>query len=178
MTDETQVTLIADGTGSNVSKISYPYLDWFPMTSSSIWTGLGPYVITHWIDSQGRELPMTVSTIGENKQYTVELAEPVLPGEQVRETLIGESPQMAKEEGGLWTYRGDPVYGYRKNMYLVTIQLPKGAELVLVDPKPAQQFVRDGLLIVRFQAIRDCNQKFEHTIRYRLPKDNPPKSTK
>ena len=50
--------------------------------------------------------------------------------------------------------------------------LGKGAELVSVDPKPAQQFVRDGLLIVRFQAIRDCNQRFEHKIQYRLPKES------
>jgi hypothetical protein len=64
-------------------------------------------------------------------------------------------------------------------MYLVTIQLPKGAEIVSVDPKPAQQFVRDGLPTVRFQALRDCNQKFEHTIQYRLPKEPaPPGKTK
>ncbi len=179
LTVESQVTLAADGAGSEVSKTSYPYLGWSPMTSSSIWTGLGPYTITHWIDSQGRDLPMTVSAIDGNRRYTVELAEPVLPGEQVRETRIGESPKMAKEEGGVWKYRGDPVYGYRKNMYLVTIQLPRGAEIVSVDPQPAEQSVYDGLPIVRFQAVRDRNQKFEHTIQYRLPKqDKPPATTK
>ena len=172
LTDESQVTLLADGSGSEVSKTSYPYLGWFPMTSSSIWTGMGPYTITRWIDSQGRELPMTVSTIGANRRYTVELAEPVMPGEQVRQTLVIENPKMARQEGGLWTYRGDPMYGHRKNLYLVTIQVPKGAEIVSVDPKPAQQLVRDGLPTVRFQAIRDRNQKFEHTIQYRLPKES------
>lgn len=179
LTDESQVTLLADGSGSEVSKVSYPYFGWYPMTSSSVWTGLGPYTITHWIDSQGRELPITVSTIGGKRQYTVELAEPVMPGEQVRDTRIGESPKMAEEEGGLWTCRRDPMSVYRKNMYLVTIQLPKGAEIVSVDPKPAQQFVRDGLPTVRFQAIRDRNQKFEYTIQYRLPEEiTPPETTK
>ena len=71
------------------------------------------------------------------------------------------------------------MYGYRKNLYLVTIRLPKGAEIVSVDPKPVQQFVRDGMPTVRFQAVRDCNQKFEHTIQYRLPNERtPPETTK
>jgi len=30
--------------------------------------------------------------------------------------------------------------------------------------------VRDGLPTVRFQAIRDRDQKFEHMVQYRLPK--------
>ena len=171
LTDESHVTLLADGSGTDVSKTSYPYFGWLPMTSSSIWTGLGPYTITHWIDNQGRDLPMTVATIDGNRKYTVELAEPVMPGEQVRETRIGESPKMAKEADGLWTFQGDPMYGYQKNIYLVTVQLPKGAEIVSVDPKPAEEFVRDGQPTVRFQAIRDFNQKFEHKVEYRLPKD-------
>lgn len=88
--------------------------------------------------------------------------------------LRSEGPQTGKHAGGLWTYRGVPQYGCRKNFYLVTIQLPQGAEIVAAEPPPAQTSVRDGVPTVRFQAIRDRSQKFTHMVQYRLPTGNAP----
>ena len=179
LTHESHVKLSADGSGTNVSKISYYYYGLSPKTSSSMWTGKGPYKFTRWLDSRRRELPMSVATIGENVRYTVQLVEPVTPGQEFRDTLTGESPKMAEKQGDLWTYRGDPQFGHPQNCYLETVQLPKGAEIVSVDPEPAQQTVQDDLPTVRFQAIRGCNEKFTHMIQYRLPKDStPPETTK
>ncbi len=169
LANESLVKLAADGSGSELSTTSYQYNGLFPLTSASMWTGQGPYKFTRWLDSRGRELPMAVENIPPNRRYTVQLIEPVRPGEEFRETIFGESPKMAEKKGDLWTYRGDPQFGQGKNSYLVTVQLPKGAEIVSVDPQPAEQIIQDGLPTVRFQAIRGRNEKFTHSIQYRLP---------
>jgi hypothetical protein len=170
LTHESEVKLSPDGSGTEVTKISYHYYGLSPMTSANIWSGVGPSKFTRWIDSRGRELPMNVSTNEKNKQYTVQLVEPVMPGDEVRETLFAESPKMAEKEGDLWIYRGRWEFGHEKNSYLETVQLPKGAEIVSVDPEPVQQSVQDALPTVRFQAIRSRNEIFTYTIQYRLPK--------
>ena len=171
LTNESLVKLSADGSGSEVSKTSYQYNGLTPMTSASMWTGEGPYKFTRWLDNRGRELLMTVETIPPNRRYTVQLVEPVRAGEEFRETIFGESPKMAEKKGALWTYKGDPQFGQQKNSYFVTVQLPKGAEIASVDPQPAEQIIQDGLPTVRFQAIRGRNEKFTHSIQYRLPVD-------
>jgi len=169
LTNESRVKLSADGSGTEVSKTFYQYIGLFPMTSASMWTGQGPYKFTRWLDNRGRELPMSRETIGKNVRYTVQLVEPVMPGDEFSETLAAESPKMAEKKGDLWTYRGGPQFGHQKNYYSVTVQLPKGAEIVSVDPQPAEQIIQDSLPTVRFQAIRGQNEKFTHSIQYRLP---------
>jgi hypothetical protein len=178
LANESLMKLSADGSGTSVSKTSYQYNGLFPMTSASMWTGAGAFKFTRWLDNRGRELPMSVETTGKNMRYTVQLLQPVRPGEEFSETVFGEGPKMAEKKGDLWIYRGDPQFGYPHNSYLATVQLPKGAEIVSVDPLPAEQTVQDGLPTVRFQATRGCNEKFTHTIQYRLPKDGASAETR
>jgi hypothetical protein len=167
---ESHVTLTPDGAGSQVFKVSYPYLGLSPLTSASTYTGAGTYAITQWIDDHGRELPLRVSTVDRNRRYTVEFVEPVMPSEQVSYTLKAMSPQMAEKQGDAWMYRGDPMYGCGTNVFLATVDLPPGARIVYVDPPPARQSVSPaGLPRVVFQGTRGQNEKFVHTIVYRLP---------
>jgi hypothetical protein len=173
MTEESHVTLLADGSKSTVSKVSYrnpPAL--FPTTSLSRWTGDGPFAITQWLDGQGRELPISVATIGGNRQYTVQLAEPIMPGDRVDYTTTTEAAKMATEQGETWTYHGaQKSTGKGQKFFLETVQLPRGADIVSIEPKPAQQFAQNGLPAVRFQAIIDQGHELAYTIRYRLPKE-------
>ena len=134
-TDESQVTLSADGAGSTVNKISYPYYGFFPMTSSSTWTGLGPYTITRWLDSRGRELPISVSTIGPNRRYSVETSR---TGDARRSGQRNDNcgkSQDGYQRGRPWTYRGDQVYGQGENRYLATVHTPQGSGNRLGEPR-------------------------------------------
>ncbi|MGA2031859.1 MAG: hypothetical protein ABSG68_06365 [Thermoguttaceae bacterium] len=173
MTEESQVTLLADGSKSTVSKVSYRNpAGLFPTTSLSLWTGDGPFAITQWLDGRGRELPISVSTIGGNRKYTVQLAEPIMPGDQVNYTTTTEAAKMATRQGETWTYHGGQKWtGKGQKFFLETVQLPQGAEIVCVEPKPAQQFLRDGLPTVRFQTVVDQGHELAYTIQYRLPKE-------
>ncbi len=173
MTDESQVTLLPDGSGSAVNKVSYRYQGFFPMTSSSLLTGDESYTITQWLDSKGRELPISVSTIDGERRFTVQFAEPVMPGDQVNYTTTADRPKMATKQGETWTYYGGQKWGGKgQKFFLETVRLPQGAEIVSVEPKPAQQFVRDGLPTVRFQTIVDQDNELKYIIQYRLPNEN------
>jgi hypothetical protein len=173
MTDESQVTLLADGSGTSVNKVSYRYRGFLPMTSTSLLSGDASYNITQWLDGQGRDLPISVSTIGGNRRFTVQFAEPIMPGDQVSYTTTAERPKMATKQGETWTYQGGQKWGGKgQKFYLETIQLPRGAEIVSVEPKPAQQLIRDGLQTVRYQAVIDQDHELAYTIQYRLPKEN------
>jgi hypothetical protein len=173
MTEESHVTLLPDGSSSTVSKVSYRYEGILPTTSLTLWTGNGPCAITQWIDGQGRDLPIHVSTVGENRQYTVQLAEPIMPGDRVAYTTTTESAKMATKEGETWTYHwGQKWGGTGRKFFLETVELPRGAEIVSVEPKPAERRVRDAVPTVRFQAIVDQDHPLEYTVRYRLAKEN------
>lgn len=166
---DSHVKLLPDGSGSIETKRWYNYYGIFPMTSSSLYTG-GACNITHWMDNRGRELPISVAEIDGNRQYTVQLIEPVTPCAEVNDTTIIEGPNLAKQQGDIWTYQGDPIYGYEKNIYLQTITLPKGAEIISVEPSPNRQFVQDDSPTVVLQATRGSNEKFAYTIQYKLAK--------
>jgi hypothetical protein len=174
MTEESDVTLSPDGSASQVSKVSYRYENGFlPLTSLTLGTGDGPWAITRWLDGQGRELPISVATIGQNRQYTVQLAEPIMPGDRVNYTTTTEMAEWAARKGETWTYHEGRSWGGKgRKFFLETTRLPRGAEIVSVEPKPAQQLVRDGLPTVRFQAVVDQEHDLAYTIQYRLPKEN------
>jgi hypothetical protein len=170
--DECQVTLLPDGSGAMVNKVSYRYQG-FPTSSFSIWCGEND-PIPQWIDSQGRELPTSVETVEGKRQYTVHLAEPVMPGQQVSYTTVTDIPLKATKQGEIWTYCMRR--WHVGNAYIsATVQLPQGAEIVSVDPKPARQSVRDGLPTVRFQPLSGEEIKFAYTIQYRLPSNKDAK---
>jgi hypothetical protein len=169
ITIDSQATLSPDGAGWIETKRWYYYYGMSPMASSSLYTGKA-FNITHWLDNRDRELPMSIAEVGENRQYTVQLIEPIMPGGEVHDTTTIYGQNIAKQEGDIWTYQGDPVYGYEKNNYLETITLPPGAEIISVEPKPNRQFFKNGSAIVVFQATRKGNEKFIHTIKYKLAK--------
>jgi hypothetical protein len=166
MTIETRTTVSADGAASEVARFSHP--DYFaaPKASFPFCTG-DTKAVVRWIDSQGRELPVNASIANGQKCYTVYLTTPLTPGDRIQYTQTMQRPEAATKKGDLWSYRKDSIYGWR-TAYAEIVQLPKGAEIVSVDPKPDDQFVWNGLPTVLFRATRAWNERFEYTIAYRL----------
>jgi hypothetical protein len=182
MTDESQVRLSPDGSGASVHKISYRHQYLLPLTSITFHSGDPTYYISQWLDGQGRDLPVTVSTptAGRMRHFTVQFAEPIMPGDQVNYTMTSGWAVMAAKQGDIWTYYGGQKWGGNgQKFFLETVLLPQGAEIVSVEPKPTQQFVRDGVPTVRFQTVVDRDHPLDYTIQYRLPKENgDPKAPK
>jgi hypothetical protein len=192
-TVESYVTLAPDGSGTETMKVSYPYSGWVPRTSFPFTTS-DPNASIRWVDSQGRQLPATVTTSDGQRRYTVRLVEPAMPGGQVRYTQITEVPALAASKDDLWTCRGYRAFGVAKNgsppgpglivgptlvdsrerqaEFSETVQLPEGAEIVKADPKPLGLFIWDGTPARFFTATRGRNEAFTYTIQYRLPKSN------
>lgn len=169
MNSESRTTIAADGSSVTVDKVSYLYRGFFSLTTLSLYSGAPSYNITQWLDGQGRELPISVETIGKNRKFTVHLVEPITAGNQVAYTTVSDNSSTATQQDGVWTYRGGVQWGGMGQKYLLqTIQLPAGAEIVSAEPKPAQQLVRDGLPSVRYQAVVDQNHALAYTIKYRL----------
>jgi hypothetical protein len=173
MTDESRVTLLPDGSGLVVNKVSYRYQGFLPMTSASLWSGDPSYAITQWLDGQGRDLPISVSTIGGERRFTVQFAEPIIPGDHVSYQTTAEGSKMATKNGETWTFHGGQKWGGEGRKYfLQTIRLPPEARIVSVEPKPSQQSVQDGSEVLRFQAVVDQDHELRYAIQYRFPKEN------
>jgi hypothetical protein len=200
---ETYITLASDGAGTEVMKVSYPYMGFVPRSSFPFATSDTSASI-RWVDGQGRQLPATFSTSNGQRRYTVRLIEPVMPGEQVHYTQITESSALATEKDGLWMCRTSIAFGDSDNgpkprasqlvaalptpaadvkepqaNFSETIQLPKGAEVVTADPQPVMwgTCIWGSVPARGFQATRGRNDAFTCAIQYRLPKENSPSKT-
>jgi len=170
---ESQVTLLPDGSGSSVRKVSSRYQGAWPMTSIALWSSDPSCKFTHWLDGQGRELPVSVSGEGTNRKVTAQFIEPVMPGEWFTYTTTVERLNMATKQGKTWTYHGGWKRGGKGREYVSeSIRLPQDAETVSVEPKPAQQSLQDGVPTVRFHAIVDEEHELQFNIHYRLSKEN------
>jgi hypothetical protein len=141
-------------------------------------------------------LPATFTTANGQRHYTIQLIEPVMPGEQVRYTQVTQCPAQAGEKDGLWTCRISRAFGGDQGAlppdaqvvaglpapdpdvkeppahFWQTIQLPKGSEFVSTDPQPVMwgTCIWGDVPARGFQANCSRNKPFTCTVEYRLPK--------
>jgi len=168
MVHDGYVTLASDGSGTTVTRTSSPNQGVVPAVSFPFDVPSGATV--RWVDQHGRELPVTVSTEDGRDRYTVGLIDPALPGERLTYKRISETPGLASKEGDIWTCRADWGFGPQSYRYNETVLLPKGAEIVSVNPEPDNRFVAStGQPVLRFGADCGSNEHFIYTIQYRLP---------
>jgi hypothetical protein len=166
------VTIKPDGAASTMMKVESQVTGEGPVGSFSFFVGCerAEKQKFHFRDELGRELPFEATTEEHGgKHYTVRMLEPVMPGQWLRYTQISENPAAAAKQGDRWTYLGDYTYGCRNNEYFVTVELPRGAEVVSADPKPAVQTVDNGgMPYVVFRATKGCSERFRYEVQYRL----------
>ena len=162
------VTLAADGSSTTVTKTSSPNRGVVPATSFPFEVPSGSTI--RWVNDRGQELPVTVSTQDGRDRYTVSLIDPALPGERLTYKRIAKTPGLAVKEGDIWTCRADWGFGPQFYRYNETVMLPKGAEIVSVNPEPDHRFVTStGQPVLRYKADCGSNEHFTYTIQYRLP---------
>jgi hypothetical protein len=109
------------------------------------------------------------SPAGTHNRYDVTVSENAFVDGTMKHTRITETPQAATFDDGVWTYKTDILYSLPQNRLEITVNLPPGARVVSVEPKPLLEFEQEGRTAIRFQASRGMNEKFAYTIRYELP---------
>jgi hypothetical protein len=140
----------------------------FNSSSASFWFQTSvPNATIRSYDDRGRELPYDEWQQNGNRCFSVHLIEPVPMGEVLRYKQVQTTPAAATREGDLWTYKGDLTYSYSTNQFFVTVELPKGAEVVSGEPSDKASIV-DGVPTLKYWAIRGFNERFEYKIQYRL----------
>jgi hypothetical protein len=99
---------------------------------------------TRVVDAYGNELAMRAEDDPSisGKRIHVEFPRPVLPGEELRLTIIVRSWGKVRREGDAWVYRVEGDYADDR---LVTrsVLLPVGAEVQAIEPDPLQ-VIREG----------------------------------
>jgi hypothetical protein len=163
------VTLAADGSGSAETDLSVLNGGFDSLSHFSFHMPEGAKVRV--LDSDGEELPLTISPSPQNGhvRYDVNLPFPVMPGRRLDFTRVATGEQWAKQDQGTWTYTSDDMYGYDTTDFTQTVVLPPGAEVVSATPWPATVFTLGDRTAVRFEAVRGRNDRFKFTVQYRLP---------
>lgn len=167
LTSEGCVTLAADGSGSEVTEMSFVQQGPLARRGFNFYAPAG--AVLRFTDSHGRELPFTTFRQDGHVRYDVSLPLPVMAGRRFSYTRTQQDPKAATEEGGVWSYSSDLSYGYDTNEFSQTVVLPEGAEIVSVSPWPVASFTLNNRPTVRFEATRGRSDPLRYTVRYRLP---------
>jgi hypothetical protein len=169
LSSEGCVTLAADGSGSEVTEMSFLHQGTLPRRGFDFHAPDG--VVVRFADSHGNELPFETSPEHGHVRYIVHLRRPLMPGRRFSYTRTQKQAESATEEGGVWTYSNDVSYGYNTNEFSQTVVLPEGAEIVSTKPWPVSTFTLQGKPTVRFEATRGHNDPFKYTVQYRLAEE-------
>jgi RNA polymerase sigma-70 factor (ECF subfamily) len=78
------------------------------------------------------------------------------------------STNAAVETNGVWTHSADLQHGYDTNEFSRTVVLPAGAEVLSVDPWPANSFTLLDKPAIRFAGVRGPNEPFKYKVTYRI----------
>ena len=161
------MTLEADGSGTEVADMSFVHERTLVKRGFDFHAAEGPVI--HFADRQGNELPAETTQQNGRVRYDVRLPRPLMPGRRFGYIRTQECPQAATEEDGVWTYATDYSYGYDTNEFSHTVVLPKGAEIVEVNPWPVATFRLNDKPTVRFEGTRGRTEPFKYRVKYRLP---------
>lgn len=110
--------------------------------------------------------------------FRISMPKPIWPGEKWTlrsEGKMKEDPVFLFREGDVWNYRIGCQYGGGLSEYHTFVTLPKGAEIVSVEPKPRRECqTYDGAdgstrTVLEFKERRRDGGNFSGLIKYRLP---------
>ena len=165
-TSEGCVTLAADGSGSEVTEMSF--LDRGTMVRTGINFVAPDGAVVRFTDSHGNELPAEAVSEHGHVRYNVRLLPRVMSGRRFSYTRTQKYADSATEEEGVWTHSADFSHAYNTNEFSQTVVLPEGAEIVSVTPWPVAKFTLNNKPTVRFEATRGHDDPFKYTVQYRL----------
>ena len=157
MTSHRAVTLSADGTAHMDTVYSLPNTLPYPIHERVIYGGgrleesqFIPPAESSWSDGWGRKLAVCREPAGANIREVITLVAPVPAGAEFK--LRHTGTHKATLSGDVWTFYMNQVWGYDHEDYTDTVTLPPGATVVSTKPEPVAREVKDGRLVIRFEA--------------------------
>jgi hypothetical protein len=166
LTSEGCVTLAADGSGSEVTEMSFLHQGTLARRGFNFHAP--DAAVLRFTDSHGNDLPVETSTEHGHVRYIVHLPRPLMPGRRFSYTRTQKHAESATEKGGVWTHSADYSYAHDTNEFSQMVVLPEGAEIVSAKPCPVAKFTLSNKPVVRFEATRGYNDPFKYTVQYRL----------
>ncbi len=176
MTAERTITLATDGNARVNATYELVNNTAWPLTEFTVYSGGAvenaqwiPAEESPWSDGQNRKLAVRREPDPRAPNYrdVIQLIDPVPPAG--RFTLKTSFSASAKRENGIWVFALDQNWGYRRNFYRDTVELPAGAELISAEPAPVSREQRDGKTLLRFEGERASGAKWVCVVKYRLP---------
>jgi len=168
VSDETLITLSADGSVTSATELAQPYSSFHRPKDYPFFAPKEHKL--RFVDPQGNDMPVKVVPGESHDRHEVTLTKEVFSDDgTMRHTRISDVPKAAKFEDGVWTYRNDIMYGTKENRFSITVCLPPGAEVVSVEPTPTLEMDQEGRTTLRFQGERGSNEKFAYAVRYTMP---------
>lgn len=122
-----------------------------------------------WYDRHGQPLFRELTISGDRAHYRIYPTEPVGMGEPVSIRQVSTGTLPAPDPQGIWTYSYEWRNGSNSVKYILTVQLPPGAELVSASPEPLSRTTREGRTVLELFARRAPDETVKSTVRYRLP---------
>ena len=166
LTSEGCVTLAADGSGSEVTEMSF--VDPGTPTRMGLNYVAPEGAVLRFTDSHGNELPAETFSEQGGIRHVVRFPSRVMSGRRFSYTRTQEYAESAAEKDGVWTHSAEFSYAYDTNEFSQTVVLPEGAEIVSVQPWPVAKFTLNDRVTVHFEATRGHNDPFNYAVQYRL----------
>ena len=140
---ECHAVLDTGGTASVTGRMAFTYCGVTPLTTVRVPTGVRLQDAV-WTDAAGRALPNTQKEEAGGWVSQVQLSQPVFREEATDLRVTWTIPQAAREQGGVWTFAGDPAW--RKGLWP---QLPLTLNAYLGGVGPSSQGVSTVTLPAR-----------------------------
>lgn len=169
------VTVQYDGAASSVEHVSFPVIGKKPLFGFTIdFTGNPDCKDWKWFDEKGRELIKSITQSDGKTKVRIDLYEPVMPGEWVYYKLESQCPQSVKRVENERTFEMEDLYGYPdcacqgKMQLSFSIELPKGAEIISLEPEGGEQTSVNNISTIHFRTPKTGKQPAMYLIKYKL----------
>jgi hypothetical protein len=120
-------------------------------------------------DEFGNELFMQETNRDDGgRQVSVDLAVPILPGEEVSFSHRFVWKDFAKQKDGTWIYKHAGDYP-EDRLVVKMVRLPLGAKIENISPEPVKNFEHNGYRYVSWRRYYVKGEVVPLTIEYKLP---------
>lgn len=169
------VTVQYDGSASFVEHVSFPVTGKIPLFGFNLdFSGNPDCSDWKWFDAKGRELIKSIKQKNGKTEIKIDLYEPVMPGEWVYYKLESRCSEAVKRVENERILEMQDLYGYPdcactgKMQFSLSVELPKGAEIISIEPDGAEQTTFNNIPVIYFRTSKTGKQPTRYLIKHKL----------
>ncbi|MBN1903023.1 hypothetical protein JW926_16995 [Candidatus Sumerlaeota bacterium] len=169
------VTIQYDGAASSVEHVSFPVIGKKPLFGFSIdFTGSPDCMDWKWFDGKGRKLIKIIRQKDGKTEVEIDLFEPVMPGEWMYYRLESQCQDAVKRTENERSFEMEDLYGYPdcacqgKMNLAISVELPKGAQIISLEPDGAERTSIDNIPVIYFRTSKTDKKVKYLRIKFKL----------